>query len=264
MSLGKINLVDYSSPQTPDGFNYIIARIFRILDGFELTDNVSEFLTSYTATKEEKIYSGFCFGFTPIYFVKHIVEHPEFLSVKQSKDSSDFIVEFFSDYYYLSFQFEKTDDIQEFEKYEDVAETLKDFILEMFNIASVIGTSSVGISCLLKTVFNYEKVIQEHSLKELRKEFFTELKKTNRFLYNFLRGAVILGFEVHDSKLGGDRFMIGLSNDDFSDSVFLDDPGNKKIIIEILNKIFGEKKVRDINFIPHLDAKSQKQMLEGE
>jgi len=81
------------------------------------------------------------------------------------------------------------------------------------------------------------------------------LRKENRFLYSFLRGAVPMA-------LTENSFELGISQEDSSDQMFLDDPGNKKILEGYLISC-GFPRCRVV-FRTCDSAKSQRQMLEEE
>ena len=81
------------------------------------------------------------------------------------------------------------------------------------------------------------------------------LRKKNRFLYNFLRGAVPM-------VLTEKNFELGISPEDVSDQIFLDDPENKKILEDYLISC-GFVRCRVV-FRACDSAKSQRQMLEEE
>ena len=81
------------------------------------------------------------------------------------------------------------------------------------------------------------------------------LRKENRFLYNFLKGAVPMA-------LTENSFELGISQEDFSDQMFLDDPSNKKILEGYLISC-GFSRCRVV-FRTCDSAKSQRQMLEEE
>ena len=81
------------------------------------------------------------------------------------------------------------------------------------------------------------------------------LRKENRFLYSFLRGAVPMA-------LTENSFELGISQEDSSDQMFLDDPGNKKILEDYLISC-GFPRCRVV-FRTCDSAKSQRQMLEEE
>ena len=81
------------------------------------------------------------------------------------------------------------------------------------------------------------------------------LRKENRFLYNFLKGAVPMA-------LTESSFELGVSQEDSSDQMFLDDPSNKKILEGYLISC-GFSRCRVV-FRTCDSAKSQRQMLEEE